>query len=222
MLINYYPLPWASLVAQMVKNLPTMKATWVQSLGMCRCCLVAQSCLTVCNSIDYSHQAFLSMGMDTGVGCHFLLQRIFLTQGWNPRVLHWQADSLPLSHLGSLIVLSEHWLWSRLPIGRSSVPLPLGRLGCGWHVAFQSEGWCGTPQIYIWRSRNESKVEVWGRGCPWWGHATHSQSFLNKSSVFLKAIGGEDGGSAHSGKYNTAVLCLCFGYNKKAIKCEMS
>ena len=28
-----YCSPWASLVAQMVKNLPTMQETWVQSLG---------------------------------------------------------------------------------------------------------------------------------------------------------------------------------------------
>ena len=28
----------------------------------------------------------------------FLLQGIFLTQGLNPQLLHWQADSLPLSH----------------------------------------------------------------------------------------------------------------------------
>ena len=41
-------------------------------------------------------------GKDTGVGCHFLLQGIFLTQGSNPRTLHWQADSLLLSHQGNL------------------------------------------------------------------------------------------------------------------------
>ena len=29
---------------------------------------------------------------------HFLLQGIFLTHGSNPRLLHCQADSLPLSH----------------------------------------------------------------------------------------------------------------------------
>ena len=37
-----------------------------------------------------------SPGKNTGVGCHFLLQRIFPTQEWNPyllRLLHWQADS---------------------------------------------------------------------------------------------------------------------------------
>ena len=28
----------------------------------------------------------------TGVGCHFLLQGIFLTQGWNLGLLSWQAD----------------------------------------------------------------------------------------------------------------------------------
>jgi len=31
----------------------------------------------------------------------FLLQRLFLTQRSNPHLLHWQADSLPLSHQGS-------------------------------------------------------------------------------------------------------------------------
>ena len=35
------------------------------------------------------------------MGCHFLLQGIFLTQGLKSRLLHWQACSLPLSHLGS-------------------------------------------------------------------------------------------------------------------------
>ena len=35
------------------------------------------------------------------MGCHFTLQGIFPTQGSNLHLLHWQADSLPLSHLGS-------------------------------------------------------------------------------------------------------------------------
>ena len=41
---------------------------------------------------------------NTGVDCYFLLQGIFETQGLNLHllcVLHWQADSLPLSDLGS-------------------------------------------------------------------------------------------------------------------------
>ena len=40
-------------------------------------------------------------GKNTGVGCHFLLQGSFLTRGLNPHPLHWQGDSLPLSHQGS-------------------------------------------------------------------------------------------------------------------------
>ena len=45
-----------------------------------------------------------SPGKNTGVGCHVLLQGIFLTQGLNLHLLsllHWQAESLPLNHLGS-------------------------------------------------------------------------------------------------------------------------
>ena len=42
-----------------------------------------------------------SPGKNTGVGCHFLFQGIFPTKGLNLHLLHWQADSIPLSHLGS-------------------------------------------------------------------------------------------------------------------------
>ena len=38
-------------------------------------------------------------GKNTGVGCHALLQGIFLIQGLNPyllHLLHWQEGSLPL------------------------------------------------------------------------------------------------------------------------------
>ena len=49
-----------------------------------------------------AYQASLSMGFpmdkNTRVGCHFLLQEIFLTQGSNLHLLHWQVDSLPLRH----------------------------------------------------------------------------------------------------------------------------
>ena len=44
--------------------------------------------------------------LDTGVGCHFLFQRIFPTQGSNPCLLwllYWQVDSLPLNHQGATL-----------------------------------------------------------------------------------------------------------------------
>ena len=42
-------------------------------------------------------------GKNTTVGCHFLLQRIFPTQGLNPHLLHWQADTLSLSLMALLM-----------------------------------------------------------------------------------------------------------------------
>ena len=53
-----------------------------------------------------------SPGKNTGVGGHFLLQRIFPTQGSNPHLfclLHWQMGSLPLVPPGKPItIFSAH------------------------------------------------------------------------------------------------------------------
>ena len=51
-------------------------------------------CPTLCKPLNYSLPGFSvhgSPGKNTGVGCHFLLQGIFPTQGLNPHLLHWQA-----------------------------------------------------------------------------------------------------------------------------------
>ena len=78
-----------------------------------------------------AHQTPLSMKFpdnSTGAGCHFILQGIFLTQGSNPCLLHGQADSLSLHHLGSPLVdtslqfqpphssrdqvkMKSYWIW---------------------------------------------------------------------------------------------------------------
>ena len=42
-------------------------------------------------------------GKNTGACGHFLLERIFLTQGSNPHLLHWQVDSFPLYYLECLL-----------------------------------------------------------------------------------------------------------------------
>ena len=44
-----------------------------------------------------------SPGKNTGVGCHFLLQGIFPTQGSHPGLLHCRQILYPLSHQGSPI-----------------------------------------------------------------------------------------------------------------------
>ena len=46
---------------------------------------VAQPCLTLCDPMDCSLPcSSIHGGKSTGVGCHFILQGIFLTQGSNP------------------------------------------------------------------------------------------------------------------------------------------
>ena len=67
---------------------------------------VTQSCLTLLDPMDCSlpgSSAHVIFQESTGVGCHALLQGTFLTQGWNPHLLHvlpWQASSLPLAPPG--------------------------------------------------------------------------------------------------------------------------
>ena len=61
---------------------------------------------------------------NTGVGCHFLLQKIFPIPGWNPRLLnllHWQRDSLPLVPRGK----ARHTSLRLLIPNSQSLPLPL-------------------------------------------------------------------------------------------------
>ena len=65
---------------------------------------VAQSCLTLCDSMDYSppgssvHGIF--SGKHTAVGYHFLLRGIFLTQGSNLGLLHCRQILYHLNHQG--------------------------------------------------------------------------------------------------------------------------
>ena len=68
----------------------------------CVLCSVTQLCPT-CWSPMVSLWNF--PGKNTGAGCHFLFQGIFLTQGSNLhllRLLHWQANSSPLRHLAHM------------------------------------------------------------------------------------------------------------------------
>ena len=43
-------------------------------------------------------------GKNTGVGCHFLLQGIFPTQGSNPGLLHCRQTLYRLSHQGTHLI----------------------------------------------------------------------------------------------------------------------
>ena len=76
---------------------------------MCVCvCVCARTwlCPTHCNPMDGSplDSSVHGIFQNTGVGCHTLLQEIFLTERWNPCLLNWQAYYLPLHHLGSPVL----------------------------------------------------------------------------------------------------------------------
>ena len=57
---------------------------------------------------------------------------VFPEQESNPCLLHWQADSLPLSHQGSPLSLFLWVLW--LPSQRSDVQLQLGESSYSGHL----------------------------------------------------------------------------------------
>ena len=65
---------------------------------------VAQSCLTLCDPMYHSLPGFsihgIFPGNSTRVGCHFLLQGIFRTQGSNPGLPHRRQKLYPLSLQG--------------------------------------------------------------------------------------------------------------------------
>ena len=68
-------------------------------------CLVTHSCLTLCDPMGLWSAMLLrpwnSPGKNTGVYGHSLHQRLFPTQGLNPRLLHCRWILYRLSHQGS-------------------------------------------------------------------------------------------------------------------------
>ena len=97
-------------------------------------CEVAQSCLTLCGPMDCSllgspvHGIFLGKG--TGVGCHFFLQRIFLTQGPNPGLPHCRQTLVNSREGTQLHPSTENWikdLLSMAPSIRTRPSFPLSQ-----------------------------------------------------------------------------------------------
>ena len=81
--------------------------TWGSRLSRIEVCVrcVLSRVRLFCDPVDCdppgSSAHGISPGKNAGVGCHFLLQGIFPTQGLNPRVLHCRQILYSLSHLGS-------------------------------------------------------------------------------------------------------------------------
>ena len=85
-------------------------------------CLVAQSCLTLCNPMDCSPPGSSVHGdspvKNTGVGCHALLQGIFPTQGSNPGLMHCRRILYHLSHQGHPVNIKPQGsgFWERMHV----------------------------------------------------------------------------------------------------------
>ena len=92
-------------------------------------CLVAQSCLTLCDPMDCSPSGSSvhgdSPGKNTGVGCHALLQGIFPTQGLNPRLMRCCWILYCLSHQESPLL----YTLSHIPVSLSTCLLQQGNSG---------------------------------------------------------------------------------------------
>ena len=82
--------------------------------------VVVFSCYVFCDHMDCSPPGSSVHGIFPGknirVGYHFLLEGVFLTQGSNPHLLHWQVYSLPLSHQRSpnLVITQQFYVWQPL------------------------------------------------------------------------------------------------------------
>ena len=94
-----------------------------------------------------------SMGFsrqENWMGCHFLLQGIFLTQGPKLRLLYWHADSFPLSHLGSPFSPAPSPLCHSTPAVWASLRAqPSSPLLHFLHVLTQELPFSGRPSLTI-------------------------------------------------------------------------
>ena len=78
------------------RNKTTIKWKWMKSLSCVRLFVTpwAVACTRLLRPWDF-------LGKSTGVGCYFLLQGIFPTQGSNPGLLDYRQTLYHLSHQGS-------------------------------------------------------------------------------------------------------------------------
>ena len=94
----------SSLPPQLASHSSPSSHSCLVCTGSC-CCLVTRLCLTLLQPHGLEPTRLLCpwdfSDKNTGVGCHFLLQGIFLAQGSNLCLLHWQVGSFPLNHQGS-------------------------------------------------------------------------------------------------------------------------
>ena len=127
------------MVLQTKLNLSLLRHLWI--LGGHTACSVTQSCLTLCNPMDCSlpgaslQWIFQARRMKWVFFCY--PRKIFTPQGSNLGLLHWQDDSLSLSHMGSCrghLRGTDNSTWR--PNSPSSHSTCCCEGPCTWHISF--------------------------------------------------------------------------------------
>ena len=141
----------------------------------CVLCLVAQSCLTLCDPMGYSPPGSClhgdSPGKNTRVGCH-ALQRIFKTQGSNPGLLYCRCILYHLSYQRSPRILE----WVTYPFSReSSWPRNRGRVSFSCRQILYELSYQGSYPMYSsqnlqesWDSMPQTPTQQWSKEMPPW------------------------------------------------------
>ena len=77
-------------------------------------------------------------GKNIGVGCHFLYQGTFSTQGSNPSLLHWQANSFTTEPPGKtlLVICTLKQFFTSSSIERNLVLICLSFCTVNWMAIF--------------------------------------------------------------------------------------
>ena len=129
-------------------------------------CLVTQLCLTLCNPMNCNPPGSFvrgdSLGKNTGMGCHALLQGIVPTQGSDPGLLHCRWVLYPLSHQGSPRILE----WVVYPFCRgTSQPKNWTRISC--IVGSFLISWVTWEALTAFERKWKSFSHVWFFATPW-------------------------------------------------------
>ena len=110
-----------------------------------------------------------SPGKNTEVGCHFLLQGIFPTQGSNPSLLHCRQI---LSHLSHQTRLLHPWDFPGKSTGvdchfllQGIFPTQGSNQGSAVHADALPSDWTGKPQKH---SKRNQQQKIWSRRMSQW------------------------------------------------------
>ena len=131
----------------------------VKSLSRAR--LFATSWIVACTKLLHPWDF---QGKSTGVGCHFLLQGMFPTQGSNPGLSHCRQTLYCLSHQGS--PCSPYWQVYTKTLGKSE--------GTKFNKVFETF----YKAKVIKQHGNETKTDTWISGTEW-----RAQKYTNTTMI---------------------------------------